>query len=85
MAKVKKTIDVPGASAPVVKLAAGDVVAIGDTNLRFMAPGRYIIVDFDRWTALLQRAVINEQTKIEESSRAVRRAQHRELIRDRTN
>jgi len=82
---VRQVVDVAGASAPIVKLGPGDLVIVGDTGLRFLAPGSYIILPLERWAATLGRAIDNEQRKLEDESRQVRRAQHRELIRDRTN
>jgi hypothetical protein len=82
---VREIVDVPGNAAPIVKLSSGDLVVIGTTGLRFLVPGPYIIVPLDRWTGLLSRAIYNADPQTEESSRQVRRAQQREIIRDRSN
>jgi len=84
---VREIVDVPGTGAPIIKIAAGDLVVVdhGKSGLNFLVPGNYIIVPLEKWVSLLNRAVgktmAEEADEGEKVSRQVRRA----LRQDRQN
>jgi hypothetical protein len=62
---VRTVVDVPGSSAPTVKLGPDDVLRVGDIGLRFLTPGVYIILPLELWSRTLARSIARAQATLD--------------------